>query len=212
MSEPGTSASGDSNWKPPGGRYRGIRVFAGPRKGAKNKRGPHMNEDSSTFTALIHFIRIIQLVDEGRPVLATVLWFGNTLTHEPEGPPLSLPLDDMTVCDTFLFLAVTVRHTKRSEGLLVPRWRSHSPFYSNIMKRARYFRTLHYVHFCDSNNEPEYDIMGTENSVRHFIDYFGKYFSPCEYLAMDEEIVKFKERMSFRRCIPEKCKWLGIKM
>ena len=41
---------------------------------------------------------------------------------------------------------------------------------------------------------------------------FSKFYSPSEYLAVDEVIVKFKGRIVFKQYIPKKRKHFGIKM
>jgi hypothetical protein len=86
------------------------------------------------------------------------------------------------------------------------------PFYSNTMKRARYFHILHFLHFSHNSNKPDktqenYDRLWKLRTVFDILnDYFGKYYNPSEHLAVDKVTVKFRGRVIFRQNIPKKQK------
>jgi hypothetical protein len=52
--------------------------------------------------------------------------------------------------------------------------------------------------------------MGTK--FENLNDAYAKYYTPTEYLAVDEVIVLFKAKVIFRKCIPLKYKHFGIKI
>jgi hypothetical protein len=43
-------------------------------------------------------------------------------------------------------------------------------------------------------------------------DSYAKYYSPTEHLAIDEIIVLYKDRITFKQYIPKKHIWFGIKI
>jgi hypothetical protein len=94
----------------------------------------------------------------------------------------------------------------------------HITFYSNCMKRDRFFHILRYLHFTDNENGPD---TTDENSdrlwkIRNLFEIlnekFSKFYNPSEHLAVDEVIVKYQGRVIFRQYIPKKHKSFWIKI
>jgi hypothetical protein len=107
------------------------------------------------------------------------------------------------------------RHT---EGLLVHSKKYFTAFYSNTMKRDRFFHILRFLHFSNNKNQPdkrdEYcDRLWKMRTIFEKVnDAYAKYYIPTEHLAIDEVIVLFKVRVTFKQYIPKKHKRFGIKI
>ena len=85
------------------------------------------------------------------------------------------------------------------------------------MERDRYLHIPHFLHSADnsrrSDEGEEYDQLRKLRTVFDKLnDAYAKFYNPSEHLAVDEVIVKFKDRVIFRQYIPKKRKHLGIKI
>jgi hypothetical protein len=84
------------------------------------------------------------------------------------------------------------RHT---EGLLVHSTKHFTAFYSNTMKRERFFHILRFLHISNNKNQPDkadeiYDRLWKMRTIFEKLnDAYAKYYSPTEHLEMDEVIV-----------------------
>jgi hypothetical protein len=132
------------------------------------------------------------------------------------------PLHDVTIWEMYLFLSIIVQmgHDQRD------RLNDYSStleqffmaFYGNTMKRDRFFHILRFLHFSDNRNYPDktdenYDRLWKMRTIFDKLnDAYAKYYSPIEYLAIDEIVVLFKGRVIFKQYIPVKHKWFGIKI
>ena len=132
-----------------------------------------------------------------------------TLTDN-EGP---LPLPDMTEAEMLVFLAITIQMGHCIRDKLTDCWSRaenfYTSFYSNAMKRDRFFHILRFLHFTDNKNEP-YMTDGNSDrlwKMRHLFDIlnekFSKLCSPSEHLTVDEFIVKYKGRIN---CTSDRCR------
>jgi hypothetical protein len=83
-----------------------------------------------------------------------------------------------------------------------------TPIFTRLMKRDRFFFIMKISHFCD-NGDKLY-------KLRYVVDYlrnkFREIFSPFEKLCIDESLVLFKGRLSFRQYIPSKRHRFGVKL
>ena len=92
-----------------------------------------------------------------------------------------------------------------------------SPFYGKTMARDRFLYILCFLHFADNSQRPdegeEYDRLWKLRTVFDTLnEAYAKFYNPLEHLAVDEVIVKFKDRVIFRQYIPKKRKCFGIKI
>ena len=92
-----------------------------------------------------------------------------------------------------------------------------TPFYGETMTWGRFLHILCFLHFADNSQRPdiskEYDWLWTLRTVSDTLDKaYAKFYNPSEHLAVDEVIVKFKDRVIFRQYIPKKRKCFGMKI
>ncbi|CAH2000087.1 unnamed protein product [Acanthoscelides obtectus] len=73
-------------------------------------------------------------------------------------------------------------------------------------------RCLRFDNINDRNMRKELDKMAAIREVFElFTNNFEKYFSPSEYLTIDEQLLAFRGRAAFRQYIPNKLSKYGIK-
>jgi len=77
------------------------------------------------------------------------------------------------------------------------------------MTRHRFSHKLHFLHFAGNSQRhdksEEYDWLWTLRTVSDTLNKaYTKFYNPSKHLAVDEVIVKFKGRVIFRQCIPNK--------
>jgi len=89
-----------------------------------------------------------------------------------------------------------------------------TPFFPKIMSRNRYEEILRCLHFCD-NSQPS---DGTRNRLwklgtffPNLVEKFASRINAAEYLCVDESLVSFKGRLSFKQYNPLKRSRFGIK-
>jgi hypothetical protein len=88
-----------------------------------------------------------------------------------------------------------------------------TPIFTRLMKRDRFFFIMKISHFCDNALPHNGDKL---YKLRYVVDYlrnkFREIFSPFEKLCIDESLVLFKGRLSFRQYIPSKRHRFGVKL
>ncbi|MEW8548513.1 MAG: transposase, partial [Candidatus Thiodiazotropha sp.] len=87
--------------------------------------------------------------------------------------------------------------------------------FNNIMPRNKFSQIWRYLHLHDSQAPPP-DQPDKLLKIRWFIDYLNdkcsKAYAPYGHYTVDESMIKFKGRLSFRQYLPAKpVKW-GVKM
>ncbi|CAH2005722.1 unnamed protein product [Acanthoscelides obtectus] len=88
-----------------------------------------------------------------------------------------------------------------------------SPAFSKHMSRDRYFQLQRYLHF--SNNEiapPGNRLFKVENVLNILKENFQSQFYPFQNLVIDESMILFKGRLSFKQYIKTKKHRFGIKL
>ena len=74
-----------------------------------------------------------------------------------------------------------------------------TPFFKKYMTQNRFRQLLRYLHFAD-NNQPN-----VEDRLRNvFSQKFSEFYNPKQKLVIDESLVLFKGRLSFKQYIPSK--------
>ena len=93
-----------------------------------------------------------------------------------------------------------------------------TPLYSMVMTRPRFEAIRKCLHYsdnaaCPPRGDPAYDRL---YKIRPVIDHFGAKFMeayvPGREVAVDESLVAFKGRLSFRQYIPTKRARYGVKL
>lgn len=84
---------------------------------------------------------------------------------------------------------------------------------SSIMSRNKFELILSHLHFCDNKNPtPNDKLYKISNFVKIMNNKFQKAFVPGEVVCLDETMIPFRGRLSFRQYIPGKRFKYGIKM
>lgn len=83
----------------------------------------------------------------------------------------------------------------------------------NVMPRNRFELLLRFWHFADNDNaEPGNRLHKIEKFFNMFIKNFQSAFTPNESICIDETMIPFRGRLSFRQYIPSKRHRYGIKL
>ena len=158
------------------------------------------------------FVEIITLL-----VVETNRYYHQFLENSDDRPS---PEREVTETEMFAFLALTLQMGHTVQSRLEDYWTKmeqlRTPFYGQMMSRARYCHILRFLHFMDNNRN---GVDRTDDRLWKIRDLFeitrtnfSKFYNPSERLAVDEVIVKFKGRVLFKQYIPKKRKRFGIKM
>lgn len=87
-----------------------------------------------------------------------------------------------------------------------------TPIFGQLMSRGRFLDILRYLHFSDSGNvNPEDKLFKIRMAVNHFRNAFKKCLYPFQNIVIDESLLLFKGRISFRQYIPSKRHRFGVK-
>lgn len=124
---------------------------------------------------------------------------------------------EVTLNEMYTFFGLSLLMTRCKKLRLHEYWSTDpllsTPIFTTIMKRDRYFFILKILHFCDNKQSPDGDKL---YKIRYVVDYlrntFKDIFTPSEKLCIDESLVLFKGRLSFRQYIPSKRHRFGVKL
>ena len=87
------------------------------------------------------------------------------------------------------------------------------PLFKKYMTRDRFFMLSKFLHFADNNDPNEDDpIWKVRQVFTMFVTRFSKYFDPYRKMVIDESLVLYKGRLSFKQYIPTKRHRFGIKL
>lgn len=111
--------------------------------------------------------------------------------------------------EIYLFLAVTFLIARNQKLSLNECWSKdvllNTPIFSNTMLRDRYLLLLRLLHFCDNTQQEEgdrlYKLDAILNDLKHC---FRENFLPFQNLCIDESMVPFTSRLSFKQYIKGK--------
>jgi hypothetical protein len=91
-------------------------------------------------------------------------------------------------------------------------------FYGNIMKHDHFFHTLRFLYFCHNmillvRTDKNYERPPKIISLFHMLnDTYSKFYSQCENLVIDEDVVLFKRRITFKQYVPKKHEYFHTKI
>lgn len=94
----------------------------------------------------------------------------------------------------------------------------YTPFFHNTMARDRFLHILRFIHFSNNDDPPSREDPGYDRlwKIRNIFDNlnnkFAELYYPTEHLAVDEVIVLYKGRVTFRQYIPKKHRRFGVKI
>ena len=92
-----------------------------------------------------------------------------------------------------------------------------TPIFNQVMRRDRFLLLVRFFHFADNTKynpaDPDRDKLYKIREVINMIkDRCGKMYAPGKSLSMDESLVLFKGRLSFKQYISSKRARFGIKL
>lgn len=121
----------------------------------------------------------------------------------------------LTVEEFKVFLAITLLMVHNKKNVLENYWSTDKlqlNYIPNLMSRNRYCTILRLLHFSDNAQQNQH---GRLSKIKDLVDMFRKTFSsnliPFRNLCIDESLLKFKGRLSFKQFIPSKRSRFGIK-
>ncbi|KAI4473362.1 hypothetical protein M0804_015378 [Polistes exclamans] len=86
-----------------------------------------------------------------------------------------------------------------------------SDIFGELMTRDRYFKLLQMLHFTDDVNHSNDRLYKIRNVVEMLRKSFNEVFQPFQRLCIDESLLLYKGRLSFKQYIPLKRSRCGIK-
>jgi hypothetical protein len=88
-----------------------------------------------------------------------------------------------------------------------------TPMFADIMSRDRFLLLLRFLHFNDNEYQPSDDKLYKIKPVIIYLrERFSKIFVPYQNLCIDEGLMLYKGRLSFKQYLPSKRSRFGIKM
>lgn len=119
--------------------------------------------------------------------------------------------------EVYLFIAVTLLISRNKKLKLNDCWSKdpllNTPIFQKTMSRDRYLLLLRLLHFCNNDNpEPRNRLYKLDMVLEEFKRSFRGSFSPFENLCIDESLILYKGRLSFKQFIRTKRHRFGIKI
>ncbi|CAF3360073.1 unnamed protein product [Rotaria sp. Silwood2] len=116
---------------------------------------------------------------------------------------------------TFFALYMLMAHTKKSR--IKDYWSTDpliaTPMFADIMSRDRFHLLLRFLHFNDNEYQPSDDkLHKIKPIIIHLRERFRKILVPYQDLCIDESLMLYKGRLSFKQYTPSKRRRFGIKI
>ncbi|XP_050697765.1 piggyBac transposable element-derived protein 4-like [Eriocheir sinensis] len=119
--------------------------------------------------------------------------------------------DELIVFFALIMLMPLCKRLNRQEY-----WRNDNlsiPLFRKYITRDRFSLLSKFLHFADNNHPSNSDpIWKVRDVFRMILSRFSKYFDPFQKMVIDESLVLFKGRLSFKQYIPTKRHRFGIKL
>lgn len=119
--------------------------------------------------------------------------------------------------EIYLFLAVTFLIARNPKLSLSDCWSRdcllNTPIFSDTISRDRYLLLLRLLHFCDNEQQEPGDRLFKLDAVLSELRMcFRENFIPFRNLCIDETMIPFKGRLSFRQFVKGKKHKFGVKL
>ena len=121
-----------------------------------------------------------------------------------------------SIDEIYVFLAISLLMPLVKKNRIKDYWSKdiiiETPIFGQIMSRDRYLFFLRFLHFADNSNPNKDDrLFKIRCIVDHFKSVFKRSFYPFQNIVIDESLLLFKGRLSFRQYIPSKRHRFGVK-
>ena len=144
-------------------------------------------------------------------------FYAQTSVDDPDDPSPSTSRSrkkkwvDLEPRQFFVFMALLMLMSHMKKAVLKDYWLVDNivstPVFGKYMARDRFLDILRYIHFADNTTEQERK-RDRLWKIRDFFsllkDKFSRFFFPFQKLVIDESLVLFRGRVSFRQYIPSK--------
>ena len=84
--------------------------------------------------------------------------------------------------------------------------------FGELFTRDRYLSILRYLHFADNNTEEEGKLRKIQPIMEYLRHKFQGAIIPWENLCIDQSLMPWKGRLSFKRYVPTKRRRFGVKL
>lgn len=123
---------------------------------------------------------------------------------------------DTNVEEMYIFFATTILMGLNQKNRIKDYWSTDklitTPIFGELFTRNRYLSVLRYLHFADNNTEQEGKLRKIHPIIENLKKKFGKAIIPWENLCIDESLMLWKGRLSFKQYIPSKRHRFGVKL
>uniref|UniRef100_A0A1Y1N5A9 PiggyBac transposable element-derived protein domain-containing protein n=1 Tax=Photinus pyralis TaxID=7054 RepID=A0A1Y1N5A9_PHOPY len=123
---------------------------------------------------------------------------------------------DIDLNDMYVFLALTMLMARNKKLAIKEYWSLNpllsSPIFRKTMSRDRYLGILSSLHFANNEDQSTTRLYKVENVLNLMKERVRSQFYPFEWLAVDESMVLFKGRLSFKQYIKTKRHRFGVKL
>jgi hypothetical protein len=121
-----------------------------------------------------------------------------------------------TVEELYVFFATTILMGLNQKNRIKDYWSTDklitTPIFGELFTRDRYLSILRYLHFADNNIEEEGKLRKIQPIVEYLRNKFEMAVIPWENLCIDESLMLWKGRLSFKQYIPSKRHRFGVKL
>lgn len=123
---------------------------------------------------------------------------------------------DVTINELYCFIAVSYLMAQVKKLKIVDYWSTDAllvtPIFGQVFSRDRFLSILWALHFSEESQNENDKLHKIRLVVDHLKKVYQNTFYPFENLCIDESLMLFKGRLSFKQYIPSKRHRFGIKL
>lgn len=123
---------------------------------------------------------------------------------------------NLEIPEMFNFMAIVILMGLVKKGTLSDYWSTDllldTPCFRSIMSRTRFLDILSFQHFSNNCDENQDNLRKIRNMVNFLRKKFSTFYNPGKNLCIDESLMLWKGRLSFKQYIPSKRNRFGIKL
>ena len=121
-----------------------------------------------------------------------------------------------TIEELYVFFATTMLIGLNQKNRMKDYWSTDrlvtTPVFGELFTRDRYLSTLRYLHFADNNTEEKGKLRRIQLIMEYLRHKFQGAIIAWENLCVDESLMLWKSRLSFKQYIPTKRRRFGVKL